>query len=145
VLADPLFFTENKSKLHPPQSAQPLIKVFQPWPYENISSVNFIASVTVVTVTEKPTIFELVTDSGVVIGSKLLAGKSPRESLSFEMPLSCTFITTRGVCFGWPNRRPLWHEYCPRKYSHISDPLIEFLIKPCCRILDSPHHSYTYY
>ena len=70
MLADPLFFTENKSKLHPPQSAQPLIKVFQPWPYENISSVNFIASVTVVTVTEKPTIFELVTDSGVVIGSK---------------------------------------------------------------------------
>jgi hypothetical protein len=88
----------GQSELQPAPTPEPWITIIYPQSFENISGGEFLVKGIAKPVTEKPIIFELITETGGVIGSKQLAVEIVGESFNFEVPLTYSFITsTRDV------------------------------------------------
>lgn len=86
--------SSGQSELQPPPSPEPWIMITSPLAYKAISAGEFVVIGTAIPVTEKPIIFELITETGGVIGSKQLAVDRPGEPFTFEVPLTYDFITS---------------------------------------------------
>ncbi|MFN2303248.1 MAG: hypothetical protein ACK2TV_05885 [Anaerolineales bacterium] len=84
----------GQTQLQASSEQEPWINIISPQPYEFFSSGKFAIKGTAKPITTKPIIFELITETGGVIGSKQLAVDNPGESMSFEVPLSYSFITS---------------------------------------------------
>jgi hypothetical protein len=86
------------SELQPAPTPEPWITITFPQPYEVISDGEFVVKGIATPITTKPIIFELITETGGVIGSKQLAVENPGDTLTFDVPLSYAYITsTRDV------------------------------------------------
>lgn len=70
------------------------LEIDQPVPFESLSGGSFSVEGRVTPLTQKPVIFELITDTGGVIGSSQLAVEEPDEPFDFSIRLSYAFITT---------------------------------------------------
>lgn len=74
------------------------LEIDQPLAHESLSGGNFRVEGRVTPLTQKPVIFELITDTGGVIGSSQLAVEEPDTPIDFSIQLSYAFITsTRNV------------------------------------------------
>lgn len=74
------------------------LEIDQPIAQETLSGGNFRVEGRVTPLTQKPVIFELITDTGGVIGSSQLAVEEPDTPIDFSIQLSYAFITsTRNV------------------------------------------------
>jgi len=71
------------------------LQMYRPLPHESFSGGGFRVDGRVTPLTQKPVIFELITDTGGVIGSSQLAVDTPGEPFDFSIPLSYAFITTQ--------------------------------------------------
>lgn len=76
------------------QTEDQWLTITYPEPLDIISGGQFLVSGTVTPLTENPIFFELITDSGGVVGSSQLAVPAVGEPFDFEMPLSYAFITS---------------------------------------------------
>lgn len=70
------------------------LEIDQPLAHESLSGGNFRVEGRVTPLTQKPVIFELITDTGGVIGSSQLAVEIQGEPVDFSIPLSYSFINT---------------------------------------------------
>lgn len=88
----------GSSELQPAPTPEPWITITYPQPYQVISDGEFVVKGIATPMTTKPIIFELITETGGVIGSKQLAVENPGETLTFDVSLSYAYITsTRDV------------------------------------------------
>lgn len=72
----------------------PWLEIDDPEPQDAIDGGKFIVRGSVIPVTDKPVIFELITDTGGVIGTAQLAVSQAGEGFSFELPLTYGFISS---------------------------------------------------
>jgi len=70
------------------------LEIDQPVAHESLSGGNFRVEGRVTPLTQKPVIFELITDTGGVIGSSQLAIQESNAPIDFSIQLSYAFITT---------------------------------------------------
>jgi len=68
------------------------LTINSPSPSDQISGGTFQINGTVIPLTAEPVYFELITDSGGVIGNAFLYIKTPGEPVSFDLPITYNFI-----------------------------------------------------
>jgi hypothetical protein len=76
------------------QYTGPWLEITYPEPLDIITGGQFTIQGAVTPVTDNPVIFELITDSGGVIGSAQLAVTQPGQTFTFEQLISYAYITT---------------------------------------------------
>lgn len=84
--------TSGEAQINRPPSAAPWLEITFPEPLDIITGGQFTILGTVTPVTDNPVIFELITDSGGVIGSAQLAVTEPGQAVTFEQPISYGYI-----------------------------------------------------
>ncbi len=82
------------TQINPPQYADPWLEITYPEPLDILTGGRFTIQGTITPLTDNPVIFELITDTGGVIGTAQLAVTQVGETISFEQPMSYGFITT---------------------------------------------------
>jgi len=78
--------------LHPPVSKDPWLDITHPQSGEEVSGGELEISGSVTPISNRPISFELVSDSGRVIGSSQLSVITPDEELDFEVTLYYSYI-----------------------------------------------------
>lgn len=78
----------------PQDNPEPWLTIVEPEPQAIISGGEISLQGTVIPPMETPVIFELITDTGGIIGYALLAVKEPGDKIDFDLQLSYSFITT---------------------------------------------------
>lgn len=73
---------------------EPWLEIIYPEPLEIIAGGKFTVLGSVTPITENPIIFELITDTGGVIGGVQLAVNQAGKKFSFELPLTYGFISS---------------------------------------------------
>ena len=90
--------SDGSAKISGPNKNPSWLEIDQPVAHESLSGGNFRVEGRVTPLTQKPVIFELITDTGGVIGSSQLAVQEPDVTIEFSIQLSYAFITkTRDV------------------------------------------------
>lgn len=77
-----------------PTHGEPWLKISSPLPLTEISGGKFTVQGTLTPITSTPVFFDLVTDTGGVIGTSQLSVTTPGQPLDFTLALSYDFITT---------------------------------------------------
>ena len=85
---------DGTATLHPTTSGGDWLNLTSPQPGESFSGGQVLVAGSVTPVVQNPVIFELVTDSGGVVGSLQRAVQEPGTTLDFEFTLPYAFITT---------------------------------------------------
>ncbi|MCB2214041.1 hypothetical protein KQH50_01475 [bacterium] len=84
--------TSGEPQVASPPAGEPWLEITFPEPLDILTGGQFTVQGAVTPVTDNPVIFELITDSGGVIGSAQLAVTEPGETVTFEQPLSYAYI-----------------------------------------------------
>ena len=85
--------SESEMSLQPMMPKKPWLEITQPQPLDNISGGQFFITGSVTPMTNRPILFELISESGRVVGSSILAVETPGEMLDFKIRLYYTYIT----------------------------------------------------
>ncbi len=85
--------SSGETKLQPAASSPPWVEITQPQPMEEVSGGEFSIIGRVAPVSESPITFELISDSGRVVGSTQLQVDTSGEWLDFKIRLNYTYIT----------------------------------------------------
>lgn len=86
--------SDGTASITTPDTIASWLEIDQPAPHESLSGGSFIVDGRVTPIIQNPVIFELITDTGGVIGSSQLAVQESGEPLDFSIQLSYDFITT---------------------------------------------------
>lgn len=86
--------SEGDAIITPPNKNASWLEIDQPIANEALSGGSIRVEGRITPITQKPVIFELITDTGGVIGSSQLAVQESGEPLDFSIRLSYGFITT---------------------------------------------------
>lgn len=89
-----VLITDGESDIHDPAMVEPWITLSEPGAGSTIRGGKMVVKGTVTPMTDKPIIFELVTNSGGVVGSSQLAVSRAGETVDFTINLTYAFITS---------------------------------------------------
>ncbi|MDY6873888.1 MAG: hypothetical protein SVR81_07990 [Chloroflexota bacterium] len=84
--------TSGEPQVASPRAADPWLEITFPEPLDILTGGQFTVRGSVKPITDNPVIFELITDSGGVIGSAQLAVSEPGKTAPFEQLLSYGYI-----------------------------------------------------
>jgi len=85
--------SDDKTSLQPIIPKEPWLEIMQPQPLDNVSGGQFFITGSVTPMTNRPILFELISESGRVVGSSILTVETPGELLDFKIRLYYTYIT----------------------------------------------------